>query len=824
MMDQRTYFAEVILPLPLPGTFTYRIPVALQYDVIPGIRVVVQFGKQKIYTGLVLSIHENAPQKYAAKYVLSVLDDVKPLPETYLQFLSWVASYYMCNPGDVLQAALPSALKLASETRLVLNPSWDKNYDLLNEKEHLIADALSIQDVISINDAARIVDQIKVVPLIRSLIVKNVVVLEEELHEKYKPLSDIFVSLHPQYYSDESINELFTKVGKRSEKQSDLLMVYLSNCQGFEEIRRKTLLSKSKAESVQLNTLIKKGIFRAQERLVSRFEDKGNNFELPILSEAQQKSLEAILKNQEIHVVNLLHGVTSSGKTEIYIHLIDSVLKSGGQVLYLLPEIALTTQIIQRIRKFFGSRAGVYHSKYNDQERAEVWLRCSGNGGLDFPAIDLVLGARSSLFLPFTNLKLIIVDEEHDASYKQFDPAPRYHARDSAIYLAHLCGAQVILGSATPSIESYYNASHQKYGLIKLSERFGGVMLPEIQVADVKEERLRKNMKSHFAPLLFDQITAALGRGEQIILFQNRRGFAPRLECERCGYVPECVQCDVSLVYHKGINKLKCHYCGYTDEFPSVCPQCSSPAMRLQGFGTEKIEDELSIMFPKARIGRMDYDSTRSKYAYQNIISDFEDREIDILVGTQMVTKGLDFDNVGLVGVVNADQMISFPDFRSFERAYQMLAQVSGRAGRKSKRGLVVVQTTHPYHEAIRNVIDNDYDAMYNSQIIDRNSHKYPPFTRLIRIELKQKDRVLLASGADVFASELRKRFGSAVLGPEFPLVMRVQNYYIMQLLIKIPRGSVLQEVKNSIIGASDVITRSEKYRSIRIVYDVDPQ
>lgn len=820
----KTLFAEVILPLSLPGTFTYRIPMELNGSVMPGHRVVVQFGKQKIYTGLVVKVHDKVPDTYMTKYVLSVLDDVAPLPLSFINFLSWISTYYMCNPGDVMQAAFPPALKLASETRIALNPSWDKNFDQLNEKEFLIAEALSIQEIISLTDAARIVEQIKIVPLIRSLIARGIIVLEEEIQEKYKPLTDVFVRLNPDFHSDDAINELFRKTEKRSEKQSDLLMVYFSLCSDFSEIRRKKLLSKSKADSTQLNALIKKGIFEAQERLVSRIDVDSIVQALPVLSQKQEKAYHEILECRLNKPVCLLHGITGSGKTEIYFHLIDEVLKSGGQVLYLLPEIALTTQIIMRIRRFFGEKTGVYHSRYNENERAEVWLRCSGNNGPDMSSVDLVLGARSALFLPFKNLKLIIVDEEHDASYKQFDPAPRYHARDAAIYLAHLRNAFVLLGSATPSIESYYNATNQKYGLVSLSERYGGVLLPEILVADIKEERRRRNMKSHFAPLLLDCITETLSKGEQVILFQNRRGFAPRLECERCGFVPECVRCDVSMVYHKGINLLKCHYCGYTDSLPGICPQCSSPDMKLQGFGTEKIEDELSILFPKAKIGRMDYDSTRSRYAYQNIISDFEDRETDILVGTQMVTKGLDFDNVGLVGVINADQMISFPDFRSFERAFQMMTQVSGRAGRKNKRGKVVIQTTNPYHDAIRNVIDNDFDSMFKSQLTDRLSHQYPPFVRLIRIILKHKDQKILMKGAEVFANALRSLFGNNVLGPEFPLVMRVQNYYIMQMLIKIPRGGHLDSTKTGIKEASKLLTQSASLKSIRISYDVDPQ
>lgn len=831
-MDRITLFAEVLLPLPVPGTFTYRIPFELNNEVEIGKRVVVQFGKKKIYTGLIRTVHENVPHDYVPKYILSVLDPFPVVNPVQLRFWDWISTYYMSFPGEVMNAALPSALKLASETRVVQNPDFDGNTTNLNEKEYLIAEAIDIQKTLTIDEVSRIVEFAKVIPLIKNLIEKKVILLEEEVKERYKPKVETFVRLAPEYRDEEKLRHIFEELEKKAYKQLEILMTFLSlvkDIQGEKaQLKRAELLKAAKATSPQLNALEKKGVFETFDKITSRLVDYEAETAVDsiVLTEKQQEAFDSVQKDFEKKNVVLLHGVTSSGKTEIYIRLMDEVIKAGKQVLFLLPEIALTTQIINRLRKYFGDRVGVYHSKYNEFERVEIWnkvIKKHGDEPLDDSKYQIVLGARSALFLPFSNLGLVIVDEEHDPSYKQYSPAPRYSARDGAIVLAQMHGAKTLLGSATPSVESYYNATFGKYGLVALTERFGGMQLPEIQVADLKSEKRRNMMKSHFSSLLIKNIEEALEKKEQVILFQNRRGFSLRLECDSCHWMPTCKNCDVTLIYHKKNNQLKCHYCGYSTRVPDRCPTCGHTGLMMRGFGTEKVEEELAIIFPKASIARMDLDTTRSKNAYQRIINEFEEQRVDILVGTQMVTKGLDFDNVRLVGILNADNLISYPDFRSFERSFQLMAQVSGRAGRKNNRGKVIIQTYNPYHAVIRYVIDNSYDFMFRSQLQERQKFRYPPFYRIIELQLQHKSENVVNMAATELATGLREHLGDRVLGPEYPIVARVKNLFLKNILIKIERSGDVPKLKDLIKNEIDFFLTQSPNKSARVVVDVDP-
>ncbi|HSG68570.1 MAG TPA: primosomal protein N', partial [Bacteroidales bacterium] len=666
----------------------------------------------------------------------------------------------------------------------------------------------------------------KILPLINTMIEKKVVILEEELTDQYKPRTESIVILEETLRDEKAMQEIFGQLEKRAFKQLQILMAYI-NITGPQNLSAgvsKTLLLKAAdAGHAQLNAMLKKGIFITEERNLSRLpgEEATTNPSSIVFSEQQEQALTSIGQGFGDKDVCLLHGVTSSGKTEIYIRLIQEALDKGEQVLYLLPEIALTTQIISRLQKFFGKRVGVYHSRYNERERVEIWNKVISNDPDE--RYNIVLGARSALFLPFSRLGLVIVDEEHDQSYKQFDPAPRYQARDAAIFLASLHKTKTLLGTATPSFESYFNIRAGKYHLVELNQRFRDLLMPEIIIADIRQEKRKKDTHSHFTSLLLDHIEEALNNKEQVILFQNRRGFAPRLECQVCGWVPMCIRCDISLTYHKKADHMRCHYCGYSTKVPSECPQCSSSRVLMQGFGTEKIEEELSFIFPEAVIRRMDLDTTRSKHGHQKIINAFEQREIDVLVGTQMVTKGLDFDHVSVVGIMNADNMLSFPDFRSYERSFQLMAQVAGRSGRKNKQGKVIIQTFNPKHEVIVDVVDNDYTGLYERQMIDRNRYHYPPYYRLIQVRLMYKDYKLLNNAGGVLGTLLHTSFPGMVLGPEYPLVARIKNQYIKQLLIKVSRKESVSMVKHQLQEQLDDFAALKDYKRVRIRIDVDP-
>lgn len=860
-MSRITYFVDVILPLSLPNLYTYRIPLEMNSDIKEGKRVVVQFGRGKLYSALVRRVHENPPKQYEAKYIESILDETPVVNSKQFELWDWISTYYMCNIGDVMIAALPDGLKLSSETKVVLNTSCDintiKSTVNISDKEYLIIDALEVQHVLSLDDASKILEQKTVYPIIKSLIEKGIVVVQEELKEKFKPKVETFLKLTAHTHQEDNLKQLFAQLEKKAHKQLEVLMAYLKlsgrystqrNSEEYanNEVKKSEIIKLVEGGEAAITALVKKNVFELNEREVGRFADYNNatkGFQLNELQTEVYKRINDLFykgeenKEESTKDVVLLHGVTGSGKTEIYIKLIEQALAQGQQVLYLLPEIALTTQIINRLRKYFGDIVGVYHSKFNTNERVEIWRSVLSSAfnvqGSDLEGsrtlnggpsnFKLIVGARSAVFLPFNNLGLIIVDEEHDGSFKQYDPSPRYNARDTAIYLAHLHKAKTLLGSATPSIESYYNAQEGKYGFVEISQRFGGVQMPEIIIADVQEAKKRKQMKSHFSPLLLDTIAQALNDKEQVILFQNRRGFAPQIECNTCSWVPQCVNCDVSLTYHKNVHLLRCHYCGYSMKPPDKCGACGDTNMQMKGFGTEKIEEELSIFFPQASIARMDLDTTRSKFAYQHIIQDFEDQKINILVGTQMVTKGLDFDNVAVVGILNADSMLNFPDFRSFERSFQLMAQVSGRAGRKNKRGKVIIQTQNPEHSIIQDVIHHNYLSMYTSQLTDRKNFNYPPFYRLIEFTVIHKDLDLVNNASKALADDLKQAFGKRILGPEFPLISRVRNLYRKTILLKIERETSVVQVKKN---ASDILTKfksADAYKAVRVQIDVDP-
>lgn len=827
MSDRITLFVDVILPLSIPRTYTYRVPFELNEAVSEGIRVIVPFGKSKYYTAIVRSVHQEVPKNYTAKYIEAVLDDLPIVTPTLFKLWEWISDYYMADIGDVMNAALPSNFKLASETKLSLHPEFNRIDSELSDREFAVVEALEVQDELTLKEVAEIVKIKTIQPLIKALIEKRIAIVSEELNAKYSPKYATFIQVSERIDSNERLSSILNELeaSKRNEMQVNALLKIIElvgwRPSGQIPVFKKTLLTHDVSES-SIATLAKKELITVFSAEISRLNDHTDDIKtIKELSENQFIAYESIKTSFTEKDVVLLHGVTSSGKTEIYVKLIQEQLEKGKQVLFLLPEIALTTQLISRLRKYFGDLVGVYHSRFNQNERIEIWNKVLTN---DPDKFRIILGARSSVFLPFQNLGLIIVDEEHENSFKQYDPSPRYNARDTAIVLGSLYRAKVILGSATPSIESYFNAKEGRYSLVELFERFGGVQMPEIQCADLEKETKQKTMKSHFSSFLITEMENALKNEEQIILFQNRRGYNPIWSCEMCAWTPQCKNCDVSLTYHKSSNALKCHYCGYFVSPPSSCGGCGSRKLKMLGFGTEKIEDELSIYFPLINVQRMDLDTTRAKNAYQNIITDFENREVDVLIGTQMVTKGLDFDNVGLVGILSADQMLNFPDFRAFERSYHLMSQVAGRAGRKAKRGKVVVQTFDPNHWIIQKVMQHDYIGMYTQEIIERRNFHYPPFFRIIILRLKHRNSDVLEMGSITLAKTLEVIFKDRLLGPEAPPVGRVRNMFIKNITIKFEREASPKKVKSIIQEKINVFLSNHDFRSIRVDIDVDPQ
>ena len=814
------YFVDVILPIPLEKLFTYSVSKEMAIHIKKGMRVAVPFGKSKIYTALVYQVHTEPPKVYEAKEIHELIDTVPLVTSIQLDHWEWMAQYYMCTLGEVFRTAVPAAFLLESETFVLKNSSFQPDESLLTDQEFLVLEALEHQASLKISDVSAILDKKTVLPLLNRMLEKKHIVLKETLHDQYKPKQLRTVRLHDQFSSEEALSALLEILSRAPKQREVLLTLFQLQAVTKKPIPASDLKNKSGASPAVIKTLIEKGILEEQQLTVDRvvFDGRVVSPQGIQLSSFQDKCLSQLRASHVAKQVSLLHGVTASGKTEIYVKLIEEYLDKNQQVLYLLPEIALTTQLIGRLQAYFGKKVAVFHSKYSQNERVEVWNNVLHNT----QKAQILIGARSSLFLPFSKLGLIIIDEEHENSFKQYDPAPRYHARDAAIVLASLHQAKVVLGSATPSLESFYNVQIGKYGYAFMDQRFGGVQLPEIELVDIKEASRKKRMKGHFSERLIEEISATLATKEQVILFQNRRGYAPIVECTTCGHAPQCPNCDVSLTYHQAKKQLRCHYCGYHTILEEQCMACGNATLDTKGFGTEQIEQELETLFPDSRVGRMDLDTTRGKHAYEKIIQSFAQREFDILVGTQMVTKGLDFRHVNLVGIMNADALLNFPDFRAHERSYQMLTQVAGRAGRTLKQGLVLVQTYNPFHSILQQVVLGNYVSMYEEQMAQREEYQYPPINKIIKISFKHRDYNTLNEAATWFGKSLRNVFGEQILGPEFPPVARIRNQYIKQILVKIPRKQSLKQTKNSIKRIENSFNAISWYRSVRVIYDVD--
>ncbi len=817
-------YADVIVPLPIANTYTYALPEGMEREVMVGSRVVVPFGRKKFYTAIIVRLHDTPPAEYETKDVVEVLDTHPIILPNQYRFWEWIASYYLCTMGDVYKAALPAGMKLESETVVELNSDYEAT-EPLPEREQRILDLLTNEKEQSITILEKESGLKNILTVVKSLIDKEAIFVKEELKRTYKPRTEACVRIVPDNPAEERLHELFQTLG-RAPKQLALLMRYveLSGLMGGgkrQEVTKKELITKANVSEAVLKGLVDKGVFEVYHRETGRLRDGLRPVnELRPLSDAQRQAMQRIQQVFGEKNVCLLHGVTSSGKTEVYIHLIQETLKAGRQVLYLLPEIALTTQITNRLKEVFGDHLGVYHSKFPDAERVEIWQK-----QLSEQPYDIILGVRSSVFLPFRNLGLVIVDEEHENSYKQQDPAPRYHARSAAIVLASIYGAKTLLGTATPSVESYYNARHGKYGLVELTERYQDIKLPRIEVVDIADLKRRKVMKSHFSPLLLEEMRKALEQKEQVILFQNRRGFSQMIECNVCGWVPRCRNCDVSLTYHKGVNQLTCHYCGTVYQVPHSCPACGNVELIKVGVGTERIEDDIKEIFPEARIARMDLDTTRSRSSYERIINDFQEGKTDILIGTQMVSKGLDFDHVSVVGILNADTLLSFPDFRAYEHAFQLMAQVAGRAGRKNKQGKVILQTKKADLPVIQQVVTNDYLQLYNDTLVERKLTHFPPFTRLIYIFVKHKKEETAETAAREMAARLTRVLGTGrVKGPAKPPVSRIQLFYIRQIMIKTELEISFSKLREFLLNTRQSILEDERFRSLIVYYDVDPQ
>lgn len=815
-----TLYAEVILPLPLNATFTYRIPESMVNSLMIGYRVIVQFGAKKYYTGIVSSISPVAPEGYDVKDITSIIDTYPIVKHPQLKLWQWISEYYLCALGDVYKAAVPAGLKIESETIVELNNDFELTPEhQLNERETIIYQLLDHEGKLSTNEIEKKTGFKNCIDIINRLISINAVIISEKLIERYRSKKETYVKI-----ATEDIHKAFEAV-KGAKKQESMLLalIELSNFSRKDselvEVSRAQLLERTGSTTAIVSALAKKGVVEIYQKEINRFKFNGVvTKQLPILSEVQSKALDEIHKSFIEHDITLLHGVTSSGKTEIYIHLISYILNKGDQALFLVPEIALTTQLTRRLQKVFGDRVLIYHSRFSDNERVDIWKKLLTNSE---PCV--VIGARSSLFLPFNRLGIVIVDEEHEASYKQHDPAPRYNARDIATVLASMHGAKTLLGSATPSIETYHKAKINKYGLVELLQRYEDVTLPQIEVVDMTTSRKRYLTKGSFAQSTIASSRQALDSGNQVIIFHNRRGFAPLARCKQCAWTPKCEHCDVSLTYHRSQHQLVCHYCGASYPLPNICPSCKEPAVEILGYGTERIEDEVSNLFPEHRILRMDLDTTRNKDGYENIIDEFSNHKADILVGTQMVTKGLDFGGVSMVVVLNADSIINFPDFRSSERAFNMLEQVAGRAGRRNEQGKVVVQTTNPTHPIINFLKTHDYTSFFNHEIAERQLFNYPPFTRVIYVYLKHRDNDTLSEIATIYASRLRELFGNRVFGPEEPLVSRVQSLYIRKIMLKVETNASMKKVKQILRNTYEQMHQLPRMKGMIIYYDVDP-
>ncbi len=811
-------YVEVIIPLALPKNYTWSVPVEMQDAIQPGIRVEVTLRKNKKYAGIVKQITTALPPAFTPAPILNILDSNPIVHPAQLKFWEWIAAYYMCSEGEVMQAAIPANLKLSSESILQWNEERTLDFSDLSDSEFIIAEALEIKRELRLSEVQQLLDINNTYPVIKKLIEKGVCFIWEELKEKYKQKTEIFILLHPKFNSDEQLELLLNNFGK-APKQMELLLAYLHLKQSAGEVKQIDLLKKSNASAAQLKALIDKGILIAEKRSADRLPSLPKIMDLDFtLSAAQSAALDGIEQQFKVKKVCLLHGVTSSGKTQLYIKLIEAQIKLGKQVLYLLPEIALTAQMIRRLQKNLGGHIAIYHSKFNPNERVEIWNKV--NSG----ETKVVLGARSALLLPFKDLGLIICDEEHDASYKQQDPAPRYHCRDAAIYYAALFNAHILLGSATPSIESYYNVQQGKYGLVKLMERFGDIAMPLIELVDIKKIGAKERSSTPLSAALIEAIKEALAAEKQVILFQNRRGYSPYMICNTCGWIPHCQHCDVTLTFHKAKNKLTCHYCGTTYPVLQTCAACGNHQFVQKNFGTEKIEELVAEAFPDARIARMDYDSIKGKNDHDTLIKIFEQHRIDILVGTQMVVKGLDFEKVSLVGIIDADGILNFTDFRVNERAYQLMEQVSGRAGRKDSQGKVLIQISNMQHPVLQFVKQHDYQQLYNFEIENRKEFNYPPYTRLIQIIFKHKEKAVAEEAANIMGQGLKPLFGKYINGPSQPVVDRIRNQYLWEILLKLPKDAgLVQHCKIAIRQQMAIIQNNKRYRAVYIIPNTDP-
>ncbi|SHO64282.1 replication restart helicase PriA [Algoriphagus zhangzhouensis] len=820
-------FADIILPVPIPRMFTYKIPIALAPQIQIGARVIVQFGRKKVLTGIIGKVHNKPPQAYDAKPILEVLDDQPTVNPIQIRFWVWMANYYCCHIGEVMHAAIPSGLRLSSESKIQANPNFDRENSSypMDAREDMILDALENQSELSYEDCEKILGIKTIHPILKSLVAKEAVLIFEKVQEKYSPKVETRIRIVPEIAADKKALEAVFESLAGKTKQESILLKFLRDIPIFQNLKlnekgiaKSSLMEEGDSES-SLKTLIKNGVFESFKLVVNRIEEAEPEKEPAVLSESQNQALTEIKQHFKEKQTVLLHGVTGSGKTEIYIQLIRETLESGSQVLLLLPEIALTTQIVSRLQQVFGSQMGVYHSKYSDNERVEVW-----NGVLS-GRFSFVVGVRSSIFLPFDSLGLIIVDEEHEASFKQFDPAPRFQARDSAIMLSYFHQAKTILGSATPSFESYFNATQDKYGYVQLTHRYGDASLPEYHLANLSADRKKNLLKLDSTRLMREKIQDALDKNEQVLIFQNRRGYSPYIQCEDCGWTGQCIQCDVSLTYHQFAEELRCHYCGYKEKVPSSCPACGSTQLTTMGMGTERIEESLSLLFPEARLGRMDLDTTRNKYGYQRILDEFGAGQIDILVGTQMITKGLDFGRVTVVGIWDGDRILNFPDFRAGERAFQQITQVAGRAGRRSEKGQVIIQSRNPDNEVFEKVIKGDYYEYFRHEMMERKSFYYPPYVKLVKITTRHTDFKITEKAALALHREMAHiPVKKIVLGPEKALIGRIKNQYQFESMIKLDRSSNTQaEFKTQLNQILENLQATPEFRSVRWIIDVDP-
>lgn len=823
MNEFQTSFVDVIIPVPIPGYFTYRVPKEWDSYVETGLRVVVPFGSSKAYTGVIVSVHQTPPKNYQAKYILEILDEYPLVTSHQLKLIEWVSAYYMCTPGEVFQAALPSGLKISSQSKIQLNPVFEE-WEQLSEKEKGFCSFLQERESCTFDEARSFLEVKSPYHIIKSLVGKTAIIVFDELKDRYVPKVVRKIRLKAPYLEADEITRLINTLESKP-KQLAVLLHYLRHVPVLRDsqLNEKGLDKKSFTQAEisesSLQSLIKNGVFQIFEQIVSRFASENDDF-IPRqfdLSAPQNRAFHDILKGFEEKDVVLLKGVTGSGKTEIYIRLIQEALTNGDQVLYLLPEIALTTQIVIRLKKIFGEQLGIYHSKFSDNERVEVW-KSVAEGKYQF-----IVGVRSSVFLPYKNLGLILVDEEHEQSFKQVDPAPRYHARDVAIVLANMHQAKVLLGSATPSFESYYQAKTNKYALVELNERFGNTQLPEIKLIDTKYAAQAKQMKGGFSTEIIEKLQVNLATGKQSLLFQNRRGYSPYIQCQLCEWIADCTQCDVSLTYHSKDRELKCHYCGYKIPMPTRCGACGSTQLQTMGYGTEKIEEEIQLHLPEARIGRVDLDTTRSKTAFNQLISNMQAGNLDIIVGTQMVAKGLDFDGLSFVGIFDADKMINFPDFKAHERAYQLITQVAGRAGRRDQQGEVYIQTNQPSHELFQFILEGNYEGLFDLEMVEREGYHYPPFVRLIKLILKHAEEKNVQNAANDLGRFLKSTYGPGrILGPEKPLIEKIRNLYAQEILIKLEKGVSLSKFKSSLRDNLDQAQTWASFKGIQLVIDVD--